>query len=241
MGQHELIEGPADRALHQGAHPDRGGSRPGQNQRGQGPGRHGPGRFQADSVHPGPAAGRSDRHGSLSAPRPAISTPRRARSVQQHHPGRRNQPRAVQGSVRPAGSHAGAPGDHRRHHLSSWPIRFWCMATQNPIEQEGTYPLPEAQVDRFMLKLLIDTRTRRKKSRSCSGSDSKRRPRSQPVHRPGPDRRDRRPDQQSIYMDEKLKDYIVDSVFATREPRGIQDRYRRIHSISAPRPGPRSF
>lgn len=94
---------------------------------------------------------------------------------------------------------------------------FLVMATQNPIEQEGTYPLPEAQVDRFMLKVLIDypDKAEEKEIMKRVGFDV---PEAvQPVLEPaeiiaigqlinG------------VYMDEKLKDYIVDLVFATRDP-----------------------
>jgi MoxR-like ATPase len=91
------------------------------------------------------------------------------------------------------------------------------MATQNPIEQEGTYPLPEAQVDRFMLKILIDypDKTEEKEIMKRVGFDL---PESvEPVIDPaeisaiGGLIND-------VYMDEKLKDYIVDLVFATRTP-----------------------
>ncbi len=94
---------------------------------------------------------------------------------------------------------------------------FLVMATQNPIEQEGTYPLPEAQVDRFMLKILIDypDKVEEKEIMKRVGFDA---PEAvQPVLNPmeikaigGLIN--------SVYMDEKLKDYIVDLVFATRNP-----------------------
>ena len=96
---------------------------------------------------------------------------------------------------------------------------FLVMATQNPIEQEGTYPLPEAQVDRFMLKILIDypDKSEEKEIMERVGFDT---PQAvQPVLDPGEINaiggliKD-------VYMDEKLKDYIVDLVFATRNPAG---------------------
>ena len=64
-----------------------------------------------------------------------------------------------QGAGRAAGGHAGASGHHRRHDL---PLEepFLVLATQNPIENEGTYPLPEAQLDRFMLKVRVGYPTR---------------------------------------------------------------------------------
>ena len=76
--------------------------------------------------------------------------------LRQHHPGRRDQPHAAQDPGRPAPGHAGArrsPSARRRYNL---PDPFFVIATQNPIEQEGTYPLPEAQLDRFMFNIRVD-------------------------------------------------------------------------------------
>ena len=94
---------------------------------------------------------------------------------------------------------------------------FLVMATQNPIEQEGTYPLPEAQVDRFMFKILLDypDKTEEKEIMKRVGFDD-----------PEAVQSVLEPAEISIigglinrvYMDEKLKDYIVDLVFATRNP-----------------------
>jgi hypothetical protein len=75
--------------------------------------------------------------------------------LRQHHPRRRNQPHPAQNPGRPARSHAGTPG-HRRRHPPPAPEPFFVLATQNPIEMEGTYPLPEAQLDRFMFNVVID-------------------------------------------------------------------------------------
>ena len=75
--------------------------------------------------------------------------------LRQRDPGRRDQPHAAQDAGRAAGSDAGTPGDRRRqrHQLAE---PFFVLATQNPIEQEGTYPLPEAQLDRFMFNIFVD-------------------------------------------------------------------------------------
>ena len=75
--------------------------------------------------------------------------------VRQPAAGRRDQPRTGQGAERAARGDAGTPGDDRRRDAPV-PEPFLVMATQNPIETEGTYPLPEAQVDRFMMKVLVD-------------------------------------------------------------------------------------
>ena len=69
---------------------------------------------------------------------------------------RRDQPRAGEGAERAARGDAGAAGDDRRRDATRCREPFFVLATQNPIEQEGTYPLPEAQVDRFMLKVVVD-------------------------------------------------------------------------------------
>ena len=95
---------------------------------------------------------------------------------------------------------------------------FLVMATQNPIEQEGTYPLPEAQVDRFMLKLIVDypdkSEERRILDRMASTSPSVA---VTPVLQPEDIVRARSVVDE-IYMDDKIKDYIVDVVHATRKP-----------------------
>jgi len=104
--------------------------------------------------------------------------------------------------------------------LETFPLSepFMVLATQNPIEQEGTYPLPEAQVDRFMLKLILDYPNKKEEKeimnrmavtdyelqvQAVVESDEIIKAR-EVVNR--------------IYIDEKVKDYILDIVFASREP-----------------------
>lgn len=97
------------------------------------------------------------------------------------------------------------------------PNPFLVMATQNPIEQEGTYPLPEAQVDRFMLKVLISYP---KKEEEALIIRQQIRPESQEI-RPVvsiADILDLRRLAAEAYIDEKIERYIVDIVFATRQP-----------------------
>jgi len=94
---------------------------------------------------------------------------------------------------------------------------FLVLATQNPIEQEGTYPLPEAQVDRFMLKIKItypDKSEEKKIMERMAGHEPEE---VNPVVSPG-DILKARSIVNEIYMDEKVKDYIVDIVYATRTP-----------------------
>ncbi|MCD6459261.1 MoxR family ATPase [bacterium] len=95
---------------------------------------------------------------------------------------------------------------------------FLVLATQNPIEQEGTYPLPEAQVDRFMLKLRISYPNKQEEKEilermAHTSSEIK----VNPVIKPDDIFRAREV-VNKIYMDDKIKDYIIDIVFATREP-----------------------
>ncbi len=99
------------------------------------------------------------------------------------------------------------------------PAPFLVMATENPIEQEGTYPLPEAQVDRFMLKLKVGYPTIEEERRILDrmAHSNTEIPVNAVLH----------PDQilkareivDEIYLDEKIKDYILAIVFATREPK----------------------
>jgi MoxR-like ATPase len=111
---------------------------------------------------------------------------------------------------------------------------FLVLATQNPIEQEGTYPLPEAQVDRFMLKLKIGYPTRDEERKIL---DMMAKTSGTPTAAPSSRRRQilkAREVINDIYVDDKVKDYIVDLVCATREP----DKYKiqvRISSSSARR------
>jgi MoxR-like ATPase len=92
------------------------------------------------------------------------------------------------------------------------------LATQNPIEQEGTYPLPEAQVDRFMLKLSISYPTKEEERQILDRmAITDQAVHAQPVITTADILRLRHL-VNDIYLDDKIKDYIVDLVFATREP-----------------------
>ncbi len=98
------------------------------------------------------------------------------------------------------------------------PEPFLVLATQNPIEQEGTYPLPEAQVDRFMMKLVVTypTRAEERQILDRMGHTSTKYTIA-PVMRPEAIA-DARRVVDSIYLDDKVKDYIVSIVVATRDP-----------------------
>jgi len=117
------------------------------------------------------------------------------------------------------------------------PAPFLVLATQNPIEQEGTYPLPEAQIDRFMLKVRVGYPTRdeeREILRRMSGSGD-----STPVSRvAGPEAiLAARREIEGIYLDDKISDYILDLVLATRVPaeHGLADLVPLIEFGASPR------
>lgn len=101
------------------------------------------------------------------------------------------------------------------------PKPFLVMATQNPIEQEGTYPLPEAQVDRFMLKVIIDYPTIEEEKRIIRGNLAGERTEVYPVT-DAQQILHARSVVEEVYIDEKIEQYIADLVFATRYP----DRYK---------------
>ncbi len=107
---------------------------------------------------------------------------------------------------------------------TTFPIEppFMVMATQNPIEQEGTYPLPEAQVDRFMLKLKIDYPTKDEELqiiRRMAQTDKK--IKIDAIIKPKTIM-DARKIVDEIYVDEKIEKYILDIVFATRNPQAYK-------------------
>lgn len=102
---------------------------------------------------------------------------------------------------------------------SSFPLEkpFLVLATQNPIEQEGTYPLPEAQVDRFMLKVIITYPQREEERTIIRENIGKDFPVVNKILKPA-DILKARDLVKEVYMDEKIENYILDIVFATREP-----------------------
>ena len=97
------------------------------------------------------------------------------------------------------------------------PEPFLVMATQNPIEQEGTYPLPEAQVDRFMLKVVVSYPKKEEEKLIVRMNNSGTFPKANPVLKPE-DIVKARSVVRDVYMDEKIERYIVDIVYATRTP-----------------------
>ena len=113
---------------------------------------------------------------------------------------------------------------------------FLVMATQNPIEQEGTYPLPEAQVDRFLLKVVIGYPSRNEEMEIIRQNISLSRPEVRPLLDPQ-EIVESQKIVSSIYLDEKIERYIVDIVFATRTPGeyGLKDLSSIISFGASPR------
>ena len=99
----------------------------------------------------------------------------------------------------------------------SLPDPFLVMATQNPIEQEGTYPLPEAQVDRFMLKVIIDYPKKEEEKIILRQNINKEYPEVKPVTSTKEILNARKVCRE-VYLDEKIENYITDIVFASRYP-----------------------
>jgi MoxR-like ATPase len=116
------------------------------------------------------------------------------------------------------------------------PEPFLVLATQNPIEQEGTYPLPEAQVDRFMLKLSIQYPSKSEEREILDRmAETGKQIVTQPVVTPDQILKARKV-VDAVYMDEKIKNYIVDLVHATREPNEYKiDVARLIQYGASPR------
>jgi MoxR-like ATPase len=130
------------------------------------------------------------------------------------------------------------------------PPLFLVMATQNPIEQEGTYPLPEAQMDRFLIHVLIDypdkaseskivTLVRGEEAEAMRAVPSEATPTPALAPTPGGDKIpqqaifDARTDIHNIYVSEAVAKYVVDLVFATRQPDGYGDNLKKWIQIGA--------
>ena len=113
---------------------------------------------------------------------------------------------------------------------------FLVLATQNPIEQEGTYPLPEAQVDRFMLKVIIGYPKKEEERLIIRQNISGERAKVQPVLK-AEEIIETRNIVRKVYRDEKIERYIVDIVFATRFPQdyGLGDIKDMISFGASPR------
>ena len=120
----------------------------------------------------------------------------------------------------------------------SFPLKppFLVMATQNPVEQEGTYPLPEAQVDRFMLKVIIDYPNKTDEQQIVRAQVSGATNAIKPVVTTAQVIKAQKAAQE-VYMDEKIEKYIIDLIFATRYPEqyGLEDLKPLIRFGASPR------
>jgi MoxR-like ATPase len=116
------------------------------------------------------------------------------------------------------------------------PEPFVVMATQNPIEQEGTYPLPEAQIDRFMLMIKVGYPSREEERQIMDRMTQPETAHADTVVTPI-ELLEARKIVKQVYVDEKVKEYIVDVVFATREPskHGMKDLGSLIEFGASPR------
>ncbi|MBM4089022.1 MAG: MoxR family ATPase [Planctomycetes bacterium] len=123
--------------------------------------------------------------------------------------------------------------------LETFPLHepFLVLATQNPIEQEGTYPLPEAQVDRFMLKVIVDYPTKEEERKIVDRMGS-----GQPIPEvrkvaTSDDILAARDTAAQVWIDDKVRDYLVDVVRATRTPAeyGVPDLEGMIETGASPR------
>lgn len=113
---------------------------------------------------------------------------------------------------------------------------FIVLATQNPIEQEGTYPLPEAQMDRFLFKVKVGYPSQAEEKNILNRMSGVEQPHANKICHPQTILEARKVCAQ-IYMDEKLKDYILNLVFATRYPEkfGLPELKRQIQVGASPR------
>ena len=116
------------------------------------------------------------------------------------------------------------------------PSPFLVLATQNPIEQEGTYPLPEAQVDRFMMKVVIDYPKIEEEKKIIRQNIAREQVEVRPIMKAS-DIEDARAIVSQVYLDEKIEQYIADMVFATRYPDkyGLRDLVGLISFGGSPR------
>ncbi|MFH1121705.1 MAG: AAA family ATPase [Bacteroidota bacterium] len=124
-------------------------------------------------------------------------------------------------------------GDH------TYPLSepFLVLATQNPIEQEGTYPLPEAQVDRFMLKVVIGYPTREEEKLIMRQNIEGTQPVTKTIIKPE-DILKARNLTREVYLDEKIENYITDIVFATRFP--AENKLKRFEGLISYGASPRA-
>lgn len=119
-------------------------------------------------------------------------------------------------------------------HTRPLPDPFMVLATQNPIEQEGTYPLPEAQLDRFMLKVVVDYPARQEEREVLERMGGERPTPPQPIIDTEVIKQARQA-VNAMYVDDKLKDYVLDIVIATRPANTPKNLKQYIQVGASPR------
>ncbi len=212
---------------------------------GQGPGN----RFFPHPVHAGPAAGRCHRHrGDVHRGRRSAVPLRTRPDLRQHRSCRRDQPcpAKVQAALLEAMEERQVTVAGTTHKM---PDLFMVMATQNPVEQEGTYPLPEAQMDRFLMHIYIDypdeaaegqiirlVRGEEQATRQAGGPGSTEST-ADTVTPPEPVAQqavfDARAEIAQVTVSEVVERYMVDLVFATRYPERYNEDLRRWIQVGA--------
>ena len=180
---------------------------------------------QARAVHPGPDARRRHRLAGLRRPHRRVRVPR-GPGVHQPAAGRRDQPHPAEDAGGAAGGDGGTSGQRRRAKPRPLPDPFIVAATQNPIEYEGTYQLPEAQLDRFLLKLNVPLPPRDQEI-AILGPARPRLRSARPVGDPAGRRR--RPNWppgatavREVLVADEVLGYIVDIAGATRHSPSLQ-------------------
>ena len=113
---------------------------------------------------------------------------------------------------------------------------FLVLATQNPLEQEGVYPLPEAQLDRFMLKVVVEYNTKDEELEILNRFSTSSKVELKQIMNRG-DLFKIRKEVENIHIDDEVKAYIIDIIFATRYPEqyGLEELTKYIHSGASPR------
>ncbi len=110
------------------------------------------------------------------------------------------------------------------------PSPFFVMATQNPLEQEGTYPLPEAQVDRFLFKTVIDYPNKEEELQIIEQKEKQKQVEPEKILKIEK-LKDLQKLSRGIYMDESIKKYIVDIVFTSRYPDKLNKQYKDVENL----------
>jgi MoxR-like ATPase len=191
--------------------------------------------LQAHPVHAGPDACRHHRDRNPGRGRRRVASLRQGTDLREDTAGRRDQPHPAQDAGGAAGGDAGAARD-RRAAPTTLEEPFFVLATQNPIELEGTYPLPEAQLDRFMFKVVMTTCPR---TRRCGSSPTTSGRQRQAGRVLGGRTSSVPADRRQVLVAEEVARYAVRLVDASRPGRPRASTSSRSGSSGAPGSAPR--